>query len=122
MSGPVALAESAWGEDMPDWVRTLAEECAMTSQNKVAARLGRSAALVSQVLRNRYAADLAGVEQVVRGVFEGATVQCPALGTIPANVCRDWQLKSSRFVNVNSLRVQMYRACHGCPRLKGEGK
>lgn len=122
MSGPVEIAREAWGADLPDWVAALARECAATSQNKVAARLGRSAALVSQVLRRKYAADLAGVEQVFRGVFEHLTVECPSLGTIPANVCRDWQLKAARFVNVNSERVRMYRACHSCPRFKGASK
>lgn len=122
MSGPVEIAREAWGEDLPDWVAALARECAATSQNKVAARLGRSAALVSQVLRRKYAADLAGVEQVFRGVFEHLTVECPSLGTIPANVCRDWQLKAARFVNVNSERVRMYRACNSCPRFKGASK
>ncbi|MDQ7775188.1 MAG: hypothetical protein Q4615_04365 [Paracoccus aminovorans] len=116
------IAREAWGEDLPDWVAALARECAATSQNKVAARLGRSAALVSQVLRRKYAADLAGVEQVFRGVFEHLTVECPSLGTIPANVCRDWQLKAARFVNVNSERVRMYRACNSCPRFKGASK
>lgn len=122
MSGPVEIAREAWGDDLPDWVAALARECAATSQSKVAARLGRSAALVSQVLRRKYAADLAGVEQVFRGVFEHLTVECPSLGTIPANVCRDWQLKAVRFVNVNSERVRMYRACNSCPRFKGASK
>lgn len=122
MSGPVETARLAWGEALPDWVAALARECEASSQSRVAARLGRSSALVSQVLRNKYRADLAGVEQVFRGVFESLTVDCPALGSIPANVCRDWQLKARSFVNVNSLRVRMYRACHGCPRFHKSGK
>lgn len=67
MSGPVETAAKAWGDAMPDWVAALARECAATSQNKVAARLGRSAALVSQVLRNNYKADLAGAKVVLVG-------------------------------------------------------
>ncbi len=122
MTGPLETARAAWGEDLPDWVEALARECEASSQSKIAARLGRSPALVSQVLRNSYKADLAGVEQVFRGVFESLTLDCPALGTIAANACRDWQLKANRFVNVNSLRVRMYRACHACPRLNRSGK
>lgn len=122
MMGPVETAIAAWGDDLPDWVAALARECAATSQSKVAARMGRSSALVSQVLRRKYPADLAGVEQVFRGVFENLTLDCPALGTIPANACRDWQLKAATFLNVNSLRVRMYRACHACPRLNRSGK
>lgn len=122
MTGSLDTARAAWGADLPDWVEALARECEASSQSKVAARMGRSPALVSQVLRNRYAADLAGVEQVFRGVFESLTLDCPSLGAIPANACRDWQLKARSFVNVNSLRVRMYRACHSCPRFKGASK
>ncbi len=122
MTGSLDAARAAWGEDLPDWIEALARECDASSQSKIAARLGRSPALVSQVLRRKYAADLAGVEQVFRGVFEQLTVECPSLGELPANACRDWQLKAARFVNVNSLRVRMYRACHSCPRFKGASK
>lgn len=116
MSGPVETAREAWGEAMPDWVARLAAECAATSQTRVAARMERSTTLVSQVLRAKYPGDLAAVEDVVRGVFEGAVVECPQLGTIPSNDCQDWRRKSLRFSSVNSMRVDMYRACHRCPR------
>ncbi len=120
MTGPVETAHAAWGETMPDWVRTLAKACAETSQNKVALRLNRSAALVSGVLRKTYKGDMGAVEDVVRGVFEAKTLECPALGTLPINECRDWQNKARSFVNVNSQRVRMYRACRGCPRFRKE--
>jgi hypothetical protein len=42
------------------------------------------------------------------------TVECPQLGTIPSNVCRDWQRRP--FLNTNAQRVAMYRACARCPR------
>ena len=48
-------ARAAWGAAIPDWIETLARECDLTSQNQVARRLGRSASLVSNVLRNKYA-------------------------------------------------------------------
>ncbi|APZ54146.1 hypothetical protein [Salipiger abyssi] len=114
-------ARAAWGGEMPDWVERLAAECAQTSQNKVAARLNRSASLVSAVLRNKYRGDMTAVEEVVRGVFERATVRCPALGEIRANVCRDWQQKSRSYSNVNSARQRMFRACNACPRKRKEG-
>lgn len=121
MTGPVAKARAAWGKDgrvIPDWVEGLAHQCATTSQNKVAARMNRSASLVSAVLGGTYRGSLEAVEEVYRGVFEKAVTDCPALGTIPANDCRDWQLKAVKFVNVNSERVRMYRACHSCPRFR----
>jgi len=121
VSDPVAIAREAWGEDPPDWVLRLAEECARSSQVKVAARLERSGATVSQVLRNKYAARLDAFEEVVRGVLMNATVQCPALGEISTAQCRQWMGHSRTYTNANSERVRMYRACRRCPRLAKEG-
>lgn len=116
MSAPLDNVARGWGVDAPDWVIRLAEECAASSQRQVAARLDRSVALVNRVIKNRYAGDLAAVEDCVRGVFMNATIECPALGSIPSNECRDWQRKSRRFGNANMLRVRMFRACNHCPR------
>lgn len=116
MIGPVAIARASWGEVLPDWVGLLAAKCEETSQNRVARDLGRSASLVSAVLRGKYLGDLKAVEEVVRGVYCRATVDCPQLGTIPSNACQDWRMKARSFSSVNSLRVDMYRACHRCPR------
>lgn len=118
--GPMARAEAAWGEALPEWVADLARECHVASQNKVAARMEFSAAVISQVLANKYPGDLAGVEEVFNGVFNNATVTCPALGTLPSHQCRQWREKARNFVGINSQRVQMYRACHGCARFKKE--
>lgn len=116
MSTPSEIARECWGADMPEWIGQLAAECEASSQNKVAARIGRSAALVSQVLRAKYPGDLEAVEELFNGVFNAAVVDCPALGVLPANECRLWREKARAFVNVNSLRVRMYRACSSCPR------
>ena len=121
MIGPVETAREHWGADMPDWVALLAAQCAESSQNKVAKRMNRSAALVSAVLRNRYEGDMSAVEEVVRGVFELATVACPAQGELQTNICRDWQLLARKFSNENSERSRMYRACNRCPRYRAEG-
>lgn len=120
MTGPVAIAHAAWGDAMPDWIAGLARECESSSQNKVAQRMNRSASLISAVLRNKYRGSLEAVEEVYRGVFEKAVIECPALGTIPTNDCRDWQRKAMRFNSNNSFRVRMYRACNACPRFKGK--
>lgn len=116
MSDPMTTVRAAWGAEVPDWVVCLANECAASSQRRVAARLERSGALVNQVLKNKYEGDLSAVEDRVRGVFMNATVDCPALGAIPANVCQDWRAKARRFGNANMLRVRMFRACTHCPR------
>ena len=119
---PTQRARAAWGADAPAWVMTLAQACEAESQAKVAARLNRSASLVSSVLAGKYTGDLAAVEEVVRGVFMAERVTCPALGTIPSSTCQDWRRASARLVNVNALRVQMFRACNRCPLNKSTVK
>ncbi|WP_102226898.1 hypothetical protein [Acidimangrovimonas sediminis] len=116
MTGPLAIAEEAWGEALPEWVAALAAECAAASQNKVAGRLGVSASMISQVLRRKYPADLTPLEDRFMGVFRHARVDCPALGLMPLNECRSWREKSRTFAAGNPLRLRMYRACAGCPR------
>jgi len=120
VSGPVTIARGAWGEAIPDWVLRLAEECAASSQNKVAARMNRSASLVSAVLRRKYSGDMDAVEEIVRGLFFSKTVDCPALGEISTAACRNWMQLARSFSNINSERVRMYRACRSCPRMKKE--
>ncbi|WP_107495300.1 hypothetical protein [Thalassobius sp. I31.1] len=114
MSDPVETARAAWGPELPEWVLRLAEECASSSQVKVAKQLSRSASLVNQVLKGKYKGDLNAVEACVRGVFMSGTVTCPELGAIPSNECQEWRKKSRNFGNANRLRVRMFRACNGC--------
>ncbi|WP_323036225.1 hypothetical protein [Pararhodobacter sp.] len=114
----VEIARAHWGAALPDWIKALAEACTKSSQTKVAAQLGRSGALVSSVLRNKYAGDMGAVEELVRGHLLSETVACPSLGVLPLHECRAWRAKATRFENTNALRVQMYRACQRCPRFR----
>jgi hypothetical protein len=122
MTGPIERARAAWGEAMPEWVAVLARACAASSQAKVARRLGRSSALVSEVLGNSYRGNLPAVEETVRGVLMNATVTCPALGELPMHECGMWRTRARTFSGHNALRVQMYRACARCPRNRREGE
>ena len=115
MSGPVIIAERAWGKDLPDWVLALANACAATSQNRVAQDLDRSASLVSNVLRRKYPGDMAAIEERVRGVYMRAVVQCPVLGDLPTDRCQMWRKRSRRLEGHNTQRVQMFKACNRCP-------
>ncbi len=121
MSGQVQIVSEYWGEDAPDWVLRLAQECELTSQNKVAAVLKLSAPVISSTLRNKYAGTLASVEARVRGVYMSGKLICPALGEVPSHVCQDWRRKSKRFAPTNTQRSRMFRACNNCP-LNTEGK
>lgn len=116
MTTPLEIARAHWGAPLPDWIEALARACTQSSQNKVALRLGRSAALVSNVLRRRYPGDMAAVEELVRGHLLSETVKCPSLGVLPLHECHDWRAKARAFQNTNSLRVRMWRACQMCPR------
>lgn len=116
-------ARAAWcssGERLPDWIERLAIECTASTQRHVADKLGRSPGLVSQVLGNTYRGDMAGVEDAVRGAFMNATVECPALGTLPTDECQAWRRKSRTGVRTNALRVRMINACQICPRNQKE--
>ena len=118
MSGPVEIAEEAWGSPLPDWVRVLAHECARSNQTLVAKRLGRSGAVVSQVLHNRYGARTTLIEERVRGLYMHGAVACPGIGgaALPTNECQDWREKAGRFEMGDPNRTRMYRDCHACPR------
>lgn len=111
----IKTAEEAWGTPLPDWVRALAIQCQRTSQNDVARQLGRAPAVVSTVLRKKYTADTARIEERVRGVFMDGKVICPAMGDLPMNECQDWREKARTFAAGNPLRTRMFRACRACP-------
>lgn len=115
MSGPIDIARSAWGDDLPDWVLALAQACAASSQNRVAQDLERSASLVSNVLRRKYPGDMASIEERVRGVYMRAVVACPVLGDLPTDRCQMWRKRSRRLETHNTQRVRMFKACNRCP-------
>lgn len=112
----VAKVHAAWGGVAPDWVIVLANECDISSQNKVAKRLGYSAAAVSCVLSGKYAGSFDRLEAKVRAVLMRDVVDCPSLGEIPSADCKVWKEKSTTFRAVNPMRVQMFRACRTCSR------
>lgn len=109
----INIVHQCWGEDVPHWIITLAEECDKTSQSKVAQKIGRSAALVNQVLKKSYKADLNAIQQRVETVF-GCPISCPVLGLIDGDRCLSEQEKPFR--PYNHVMVSLYRACRKCPR------
>lgn len=112
----LAKAQTCWGEALPEWVADLARECEATSQNKVAAAMGYSAALISQLLSAKYPGDLAAVREIFVSVYQQKLIECPALGGIPAEDCRFHRERSKTFVNTSNHRALMYRACNRCSR------
>ena len=115
-----ALVAEFWGADVPDWVAVLAAECQRSSQTAVAKRLEVSLTMVNQTLRQKYPGDLRRIEDLVRGHYMAAVMDCPAKGQIAANVCRMWRDRSQHFVPVNHERVLMFRACQSCGLFRKE--
>lgn len=111
----IATAEESWGAPLPDWVRALAVACQRSSQAAVAKELGRSGAVVSQVLRKKYPGSYQNVEERVRGVLLNGRVECPGLGTVPTHECQDWREKARVYAPGNPTRRRMFRACRACP-------
>lgn len=119
MSSAIHKAREAWGDDLPEWVADLAQECDVTSQARAARRIGRSTALVNRVLHRKYEGDLEAVARAVSGALRNLRVPCPALGEITVRECEEWAGKARHFAATNSQRVKMFRACRACPRGKG---
>jgi hypothetical protein len=120
MTNPVDKMRRAWGGAAPAWVVAMAEECQASSQNRVAEKMGWSAATISMVLNSAYSGDLAAVEEGFKGAFEGALVHCPALGGLTSQACREWRKRSRKFTVSNTLGATMFRACNACPRNEKE--
>lgn len=114
----LSIAGAHWDE-LPDWVKALADECDLTSQNQASRRLGYSASVVSNVLRNTYAGSMAAVEDTVRGTLMNEEIACLGLGKINKRDCRDWRKRSRDYTPHNALYVTMFRACNRCPVNKG---
>ncbi|HRQ81349.1 MAG TPA: hypothetical protein PKZ97_09545 [Azospirillaceae bacterium] len=113
-----AKVAASWGPTPPDWLAALAAECDQTSQNKAAARIGVSSAVVSQVLAGKYPGNLEAVADKVRASLLAHTVDCPAMGVMDLSVCLDWRIKAKTFHPTSALRGRMFDACGFCPNNK----
>lgn len=122
MSDLMTTAEDAWGAPLPDWIRSLAQACERSSQSKVAAQLDRSPAVVSTVLRKKYAGSYDRIEERVRGILMNGRVDCPGMGQLPTHECQDWREKAKVFNPGNPTRTRMFRACNRCPIFQREGE
>ena len=112
-----AAALAAWGDDAPDWIVVLADECDRASMRAVAMRIGYGPSVVTESLRRKYAGRLDRVEAAVRGAFMGATVDCPVLGELPRDRCLVIQKRP--FGSTNPHRVMLAKACPACPHCRG---
>lgn len=102
-----------WGEAPPEWVVALADACDESSQGAVAKRIGMSAAVVNQALRNAYKGRLDRVADRVKGELLREVVDCPVLGEISTRRCLDEQVKKLGDCT-NFMARELWRACRGC--------
>ena len=116
----VAAAREAWGDDAPDWVIELAAECDRVGQRKAAERIGLSASVVNETVRNRYKGRSDNVASRVRGALMGAKVQCPVVGEIGRHRCLANQTKP--FSDANPTSVALHRECPKCKHFRPPSK
>lgn len=115
----IEKATAAWVE-APDWIGELASIADQVGQKKAAEMIGYTAGLVSAVLNNKYAGDMQGVEERVRGALMGLTVECPVLGDIGRDRCL--QEQKEPFRATSAFRAQIYHACrNNCPNARQKG-
>lgn len=100
-----------------DWLVVLRQACKARKQSVIAAEIGYSATVVSQVLTGNYKGDLKAVQQKVEGALMGMTVECPVIGELARNRCLEYQRQP--FAATNHIRVQFSRACPSCPNRRG---
>lgn len=115
-----ALVVKHWGADAPQWVLTLAAYCDKESQAAAARKIGRSAALVNQVLKNCYTGDLKATQARVESAFSTKAVDCPVMGKICGSDCLAHQ--KAPYNSANHVAVRLYVACRKCPKnLRNKG-
>ena len=113
-------AVAAWGVNMPDWIKALAEACDEAGLRKTALKLNASPAIVSLAISNKRE-KLDFIKAKVEAVLMVTMVACPVRGIMGRDECLREQAKP--FSSVNPQRVQLYRACRdGCPYYKEKKK
>jgi len=113
-------AREAFGDALPDWIETLAQEANRSTATAVARRIDYSTAVVSSICRGNYKGDWGKVEAKVRGAFMGAIVECPVLGEIGRDRCLAEQ--KMKHIGTSATRTALFHACRaGCAhsRIKG---
>lgn len=88
------------------------------TQTSVAARLGVSVTMISQVCSGKYESESPKLEKAVRALLLGDKTECPVLGEIPFGDCMSQQ--QLPLVATSPQRIQIFKACHGgCINYRG---
>lgn len=117
----IETAKQHWGDKLPDWIEVLATEADKSSQNKIAQKIGKSSAAISQVLKNIYPGTIANIEAAVRANLMDGTHDCPVFGSILIRECLENQ--SRRFcASGNPNKIRLFKACRNCKYNKKQGE
>ncbi|MBK5949029.1 hypothetical protein CH339_04875 [Rhodobium orientis] len=117
----VDKARAAHGDKLPDWIEELARQADAAGLKGAGAPISYSPATVSQVIGGTYRGDLSRVEEMVRGAFMKANVDCPVLGRIGRDDCLKNQ--KARLSTASPLSNRLYWACRaGCPHARKGGR
>ncbi len=112
-----------WLPEPPDYILALASACEMSSQSKVAQKIGYSGSVVSSVLHNKYPGDLDAVEEKIRATLMQALVECPAIGhEIELATCLENQSHVKAKNRSSTYRLSMMNHCPTCPKSRLGGK
>lgn len=103
---------------MSNWLTVLKREVEARGPSAVSRELSHgngypSVAIISQAAKDKYTGDLKRLQAVVEGAYMGKTVQCPAIGELPRDLCMDYQVR--KFAATNPLRIQLSKSCKTCP-------
>lgn len=118
MPSPNKSPASKGQQVLPKAVRNALEQAVLRlgSQGKVAEELDVSAAVVSTLLKDRYAGDVRRMAERIRGQYMGETVNCPVMGTLGRQHCLSYQARPLAFTNPQ--RTALHTACKTCPNRK----
>lgn len=73
-------AKLAWGNELPDWVKALAEYANQFGSIKTGVKIGRSRTAVSLIIRNKYNYSHKPIKALVQKQI--MTMSCPLVGDV----------------------------------------
>lgn len=95
------------------WIDVLKEQCGLTSQRKIASKIGVSGALINQVVNGVYQSDPRRLQALVEGRLMDLTVECPVFGDLNRAQCVDYQ-ESLNGSTTNPHRIRLRKVCPDC--------
>lgn len=117
----IETAKQNWGENLPDWIEVLANEADKSSQNKIAQKIGKSSAAISQILKNAYPGTIENIEAAVRANLMNGSHDCPVFGTILIRECTNNQRRQFPSSG-NPVTIRIFKACRNCQYNKKLGE